>query len=381
MNTKGQNFFDEQMVFDIAGTTRTFSNTDYNNALNDTTNLWNRMMASRTPRRSSPRVYTVSMPAGQTPPITESIPVPGPTVAETGNPTDDRPFQPYGTAAYQATGAGGYVPAGTNVQDTVLRTDATTGRGLFDVTDAALTRAGVTTGSSQDHPYLRSELLRKIANNITTRSNVFAVYITIGYFEVRNPAPYNLTNRPILGREMTFEMFNNSGQRPRFFAIVDRTKLAAEDVTVGAPTGAARRQAARPWMGMLAQAVPQGGTTLQFHVTRQLPATGTPTQLQVDYDGQTVTISTAAPNNRLRLGTGDAANAQGDGEWVTVQSLGALDTTNGLASVALTTPTLRPHAAGSPVANAVFGNPGPQPAFDYTDPRYQGVVPFVTQLR
>lgn len=80
-------------------------------------------------------------------------------------------------------------------------------------------------GDPQNHPYNVEELLKKIMANVTTRSNVFAVYITVGFFEVRRPQapgdPEGDAYQPVkLGREV------NPQLRHKFFAIVDRTNLS-----------------------------------------------------------------------------------------------------------------------------------------------------------
>jgi hypothetical protein len=130
---------------------------------------------------------------------------------------DDRPFRGMAVGRSPGPGDGSYPPGGdplfphgSGIEDTLFRA-AVTGAGkeaprLFAVPGT--------------HPYVKDELLTKLFNNVTPRSNVFAVWLTVGFFEVTDA-----TTCPVkLGREIG--RAEGRHVRHRMFAIVDRTNLS-----------------------------------------------------------------------------------------------------------------------------------------------------------
>jgi hypothetical protein len=134
------------------------------------------------------------------------------------DPVNDKPFLPLSTG-HSSGGSGNpsdvQYPNGISIENTLLRSDPTDPnpvpqrRRLFDLNNTA----------TQNSPYLQKELFNKIFNNLTTRSNVFAVWVTVGFFEVIDD-----TTRPVkLGAEIGRAEGRNI--RHRMFAIVDRSVL------------------------------------------------------------------------------------------------------------------------------------------------------------
>lgn len=167
--------------------------------------------------------------------------------------TDDRPFMPLSTGLYLPTGTGyglgTQFPNGLSViSDTLLRTNnplasavsyppAPPGsptnnlyllfQNYYDNGTSAVTATQVTPAI---HPYLQTQLLNKLYNNITTRSNTYAIFLTVGFFQVITDSTGKVLNAvgqpniPQLGPELG----RSEGKqvRHRMFSIVDRTNLA-----------------------------------------------------------------------------------------------------------------------------------------------------------
>ncbi len=107
--------------------------------------------------------------------------------------SEGTPFQPFSAG---------------DIKKTLLRPDPTVGTGLL---------FGV--GATGEHPYRRAALMNKIFNNVSTTSNVFAIWWTVGFFEVVDESVKPAKLGPEIGRS------ENRHIRHRFFAIVDRSAL------------------------------------------------------------------------------------------------------------------------------------------------------------
>jgi hypothetical protein len=73
-------------------------------------------------------------------------------------------------------------------------------------------------------PYYRTELLQKELNQTTVRTHQFAVWITVGFFEVVHVGTPELGLPDILGAELNAAAGNKT--RYRSFFVIDRTKAA-----------------------------------------------------------------------------------------------------------------------------------------------------------
>jgi hypothetical protein len=195
------------------------------------------------------------------------------------------------------------------------------------------------------HPYQRAELLTKIMNNFTTRSNTFAVWATVGFFEVTDD-----TTRPVtLGAEIGRS--ENRHVRHRMFAIFDRTQLQAATTTTKA---AATVATAAPNPDNVVFPI---NNILTVVPTAPANATGTVnTSTNLEWTIKVGTVLTFQPNTNSE----ESATVFAD-----PNNAGAL-------SVRL----FRTHASGSTVA--IRGNPGPWFRFD---PRSSTtVVPYFAMI-
>jgi hypothetical protein len=211
-----------------------------------------------------------------------------------------------------------------------------------------------------------TEAVSKIAGHLSPRSNCFAVWCTVGLFEVTDAGA-----RPMkLGREYDDTL------RRRFFCVIDRTNLSLD------PANATRQGPKPVWLRFRPSApinaddptasgvVPAGPVTLQVPEA----TTGTANSLSGTYDGTAWTIR---QGDTIFIGVGSGVDAGlNQREAVTVQSVAFAP---GASSLTITT-TL-PHAVNDPVCNVLTGNPGPQGTINYASAPYRDtVIPFAMWL-
>ena len=89
---------------------------------------------------------------------------------------------------------------------------------------------------SREHPYWRIEMLQRVMNLTTVRTHQFAVWITVGFFEVKRRGSAGMVASAddrlafdILGPEIG--LHGDKNLRYRGFFLVDRLKLDGFDPT------------------------------------------------------------------------------------------------------------------------------------------------------
>ena len=81
---------------------------------------------------------------------------------------------------------------------------------------------GARANDLRQHPYFRTEWLQKMVNLTTVRTHQFAVWVTVGFFEVvRRGRPWDL-----IADQLGQEMIQTNGRKIRYrgFFILDRTR-------------------------------------------------------------------------------------------------------------------------------------------------------------
>jgi hypothetical protein len=242
----------------------------------------------------------------------------------------DRPFwslaagtYPVGDPQFQSLDAmGNPTPFGLN--NTLLRSATAGGKG----NSARLFQGTISNPPNPpnppSHPYLQDQLLAKLFNNVTTRSNVFAVWLTVGFFEVTDA-----TTKPVkLGAEIG--KAQNRQIRHRMFAIIDRTSLATEKynpTTLEPPpvfvNGSSYAQSTRPtdpansWI----ISVPDGQYPFLPPPAPPLPPDTKVAFLKGSYDAIPWNIQAPVPGNPPVLGTNVLIDSGPNQELVNVISV------------------------------------------------------------
>jgi hypothetical protein len=246
----------------------------------------------------------------------------------------DRPFRGYATA-YAPPNDQQY-PQGSGIQDTLFTADtsanAPQGKRLFEYNAPQYLN---------DNPYMKSEIMNKMFHRLTTRSNVFALWLTVGFFEVLDDS--DPARPPKLGREIGRS--ENRHVRHRMFAILDRTNLTFN------PTNPQTPGATPFFMDVLSSVAAPGQATIT------LPA------VSGKYEDMPFNIQVG---DQLLIDVGS------NQETITVTGVNA-------AAQSITATFAKAHqSVGVAITNVggttQIGNPGPQQCFDPRNPTYRAIV-------
>lgn len=223
---------------------------------------------------------------------------------------------------------------------------------VVELQDSPISTLVSGTPSDASDLFQQSELARKITNNITFTSNVFAVWVTVGFFEV--------DSNGLLGAEIGKS--ENRHVRHRMFAIVDRSQMVAPD---------------KAYYKVKAAASAGNGATVQFEINDTSASTSVKaTSNWTIKKGMRLVMGSGGAEERIEVLTVDTATPPTyfTANLTKNHPVGETIKLDGYRSTASTSTTDTFRYGKSPYTDTVMGHPGPQPEFNVRD--YSYIVPY-----